>query len=68
MTQQWPHLLALVLLGVGILSLVAFIAQHFMAPLRPSWHEDPAWLWLASLAASRLVLGHARRRAMQKPD
>jgi hypothetical protein len=64
MTQRTRNIIANVLLGVSILLIAAFVAQHFMTPLRPSWHTDLAWLGIASMIASRLVRGRASRRAM----
>jgi hypothetical protein len=67
MTQRTRDIIALALLGVSILLIGAFVAQHFMTAPRPSWHKDLAWLGLASVTASALVRGR-RRRAMQSPD
>jgi hypothetical protein len=68
MTQRTRNIIANVLLGVSILFIVGFLAQHFMTPPRPSWHKDLAWLGLASVSASELVRGRLRRRAMQNLD
>ena len=65
MTQPTRNTIANVLLGVSILFIVAFLAQHFMTPPHPSWHKDLAWLGLASVSASELVRGRLRRRTMQ---
>jgi hypothetical protein len=68
MTQRTRTIIANILLGVSILFIVAFLAQHFMTPPRPSWHKDLVWLGLASVSASELVRGRRRRRAMQNLD
>lgn len=60
MTQRTRTIIANILLGVSILMIVAFIAQHFMTPARPSWHKDLAWLGIAGMSASRLVRGRPR--------
>lgn len=68
MTQRTRTIIANLLLGASILFIVAFLAQHFMTPARPSWHKDLAWLGLASVSASEIVRGRFRRRAMQNLD
>ena len=67
MTQRTRNIIANIVLGVGVLFIIAFVAQHFMTPPRPSWHTDLPWLGLASVIASEVVRGR-RRRAMQSPD
>ena len=67
MTQRTRNIIANVLLGVAVLFIVAFVAQRFMTPPRPSWHKDLPWLGLASVTASELARGR-RRRAMQSLD
>ena len=68
MTQRPRSIIANILVGVSILFIVAFLAQHFMTGSRPSWHKDLAWLGLASVTASELVRGRRRRRATQNLD
>jgi hypothetical protein len=63
MTQRTRNIIANVLLGVGILTIVVFVASHFMTTERPSWRKDLVWLGIASTVASRPVRG--RRRTMQ---
>jgi hypothetical protein len=67
MTQRTRNIIANILLGVGVLFIVAFVVQHFMASPRPSWHTDLPWLGLAAVIGSEVVRGR-RRRAMQSPD
>jgi hypothetical protein len=67
MTQRTRNIIANVLLGVGILTVVVFVATHFMTPPRPSWRKDMIYLGLAFVIASRPVRGR-RQRAMQNLD
>ena len=61
MTQRTRNIIANVLLGVGMLTIVVFVATHFMTPARPSWRRDLVWLGLASVIASRAVRGRRQR-------
>jgi hypothetical protein len=67
MTQRTRNIIANVLLGVGILTIVVFVASHFMTPARPSWRKDLVWLGIASVIASGPVRGR-RQRTMQNLD
>jgi hypothetical protein len=64
MTQRMRNIIANALIGVSILCIVAFTAQHFMTLPRPSWHKDLVWLAIAFVIASDLARGR-RRRARQ---
>lgn len=66
MTQRTRNFIANVLLGVGILTVVVFVASHFMTSERPPWRKDLVFLGLASVIASGPVRG--RRRTMQNSD
>jgi hypothetical protein len=68
MTQHTRDIIADVLLGVAILTVVVFIATHFMPPPRPAWRRDSVFFGLASAIASSLVRGRRGTRAMQTPD
>ncbi len=68
MTQRTRNVIANVLLGVSILFIVVFVAQHFMSSPRPSWHKELAWSAPILVVASDLVRGRLRRRTMQKVD
>jgi hypothetical protein len=67
MTQRTRNIIANILVGVSILCVVAFIAQHYMTLPRPSWHKDLAWLAIAFVIASDLARGR-RRRTMRNLD
>jgi hypothetical protein len=67
MTQRTRKLVANALLGVGILTVVVFIAGHYMSAARPAWRKDMVFLGLASMSISRLVRG-GRQTAMQGLD
>lgn len=67
MTQRMRNIIANVLLGVGTLTIVVFVASHFMTQERPSWRKDLVWLGLASVIASGAVRGR-RRGAAQDSD
>lgn len=62
MTQQTRNTIANFLLGMSMLLIVAFVAQHFMTS-RPSWHDDLVWTAVAVMALSRIVRGRQRARA-----
>ncbi len=68
MTQRTRNIVANILLVVSILFVVAFLAQRFMTPPRPSWHKDLVWLGLAAVIAAEIVRGRTRRRTAQTPD
>ena len=68
MTQQTRNIVANVLLGVGVLIIIGFVASHFMTQTRPSWRTDLVWLGIASVSVSRLVRGRPQRRATQNLD
>jgi hypothetical protein len=61
MTQRTRNIIANVLLGVGILTVLVFVAGHFMSDARPAWRKDMVFLGLAAASASRLVRGRARQ-------
>jgi hypothetical protein len=63
MTQRTRNIMANVLLGVGILTVVVFTATHFMSAARPTWRRDMVWLGLASVIVSRYVRGRRWREA-----
>lgn len=65
MTQRTRDIIAEVLFGVSILTVIVFIATHFMTPPRPSWRHGLVWLGIISLIASRPVRGRPRWRAPQ---
>jgi hypothetical protein len=65
MTQRTRNIMANVLLGVAVLTVVVFIATHFMSPARPSWRRDLVFLGLACVIASRPVRGGPRRGTAQ---
>jgi hypothetical protein len=62
MTQRTRKIVELLLIGLSILCIVMFVAQHFMNSPRPSWHRDLAWLALAFVFAAETVRGRRRRR------
>ena len=63
MTQRTRNIIANVLLGVGLITIVVFIVTHFMSPTRPPWRRDLVFLGLACAMASQPVRGGPRRRA-----
>jgi hypothetical protein len=65
MTQRTRNIIANVLIGMSILMVVTFVAQHFMTTPRPPWHRDLAFSALAVVIASELVRGRSRWRATQ---
>ena len=65
MTQRTRNIIADVLFGVSILTVVVFIATHFMTPARPSWRTYLILFGVICLSASRPVRGRPRRRATQ---
>jgi hypothetical protein len=68
MTQHTRDVTANSLLGVSMLLVLTFVAQHFMTSPRSSWHEDLPYIALAFVSASELVRGRMRRRAVQDGD
>jgi hypothetical protein len=62
MNQRTRIIAEFVLIGLSILCIVMFVAQHFMASPRPAWHRDLAWLALAFVFAAETVRGRRRRR------
>jgi hypothetical protein len=66
MPQRTRNILANVLLGAGVLTVVVFVVTHFMSPSRPSWRKDLVFLGLACVMASKPVRG-GRRRTAQDP-
>jgi hypothetical protein len=63
MTQRTRNIIANVLLGAGILTVIVFIVTHFMTSPRPPWRRDISFLALAFVILSGAVRG--RRRAMK---
>jgi len=66
MTQRTRNIIANVLFGVGVITIVVFIATHFMSPSRPAWRRDFLFFGLACVIVSRPVRGGPRRNTAQK--
>jgi hypothetical protein len=67
MTQRTRKIIEFVLIGVSVLLIVMFVAEHFMTEPRPSWHKDLPFLALAFVIASGWARGR-RRRSRQSVD
>jgi hypothetical protein len=65
MTQRTRDIIADVLFGMSILTVVVFVATHFMTPPRPSWRNNMVLFGIVCLIASRPVRGRPRWRATQ---
>jgi hypothetical protein len=61
MNPQTRILIANILLGLGLLAIVVFVATHFMTPPRPAWRNDMIWVGLACVIIARPL---RRRRGM----
>jgi hypothetical protein len=62
MTQRTRNIISNAFLALSVVSIVVFVAQHFMSRPRPSWHRDLSWLALAFVSASAFARGRRRRR------
>jgi hypothetical protein len=60
MTQRTRDIIADVLFGVSILTIVVFVATHFMTPPRPSWRRGLVLFGIVALTVSRPVRGRPR--------
>jgi hypothetical protein len=67
MTQRTRNIIALTLIGVSLLMIVTFVAQHFMNP-RPAWHKDLVWLALSAAILSGAVRGRRGRHTLPNSD
>jgi hypothetical protein len=63
MTQRTRNIIADVLFGISILTVVVFIATHFMPSPRPSWRTNLLLFGVVCLVASRPVRGRPRWHA-----
>jgi len=60
MKQRTRNILADVLTGVCILTIIVFVATHFMSPPRPAWRSSLVLFGVACLVAARPVRGRPR--------
>jgi hypothetical protein len=68
MTQRTRNIIANILLGASIVTVIVFVVTHFTSPARPPWRRDLVFLGLAAAGAVGPVRGRHWRRAMQAPD
>jgi hypothetical protein len=62
MAQRTRDIIADVLFGISILTVIIFVATHFMTPPRPSWRFNLVVFGILCLIVSRPVRGRPRWR------